>query len=1001
MKKKMSTKKFRVVWSCILAFLLILMTALNVAANVFHQSLDTYLGRGERIVKDNKALAEEISFYDQKFKDTDSETGSVSQGLKVAKDITDEGEVLLKNKGVLPLAKDSDITVFGYRYMSPVYGGTGSGNISTDKDWVTTVEAGMNKYFSVNKTVTDIMKSATPQEITSDSVTDAKAADAESGSKGFSGAGTSIMEFNPDIYAPAADSCAETTGVVFLGRVGGEGANLQVSEYADGTEHQLQLTAYEKDTVKFAKEHCKQVVAVINSSNVMELGELMSGELEVDAIIWIGGPGATGYESLADIMAGEVNPSGKTADIWDADLKANPTFANFGEDRTYTNTKDTEVASNYKGLYYLEYEEGIYYGYRYYETASDLGYLNYEDSVVFPFGYGLSYTTFEQSITNVSEEEDEIKITVEIRNTGDVDGKEIVQLYYNPPYTDYDKENGIEKATKNLAAFEKAEVKAGETKEVTLTIAKEEMASYDDTHDNGDGTTGCWMLESGDYELVLGKDSHNEWGSETVNISETIWYMNENPRQTEKTAQSAMDDEGNILNYPEAGADAKYMAATNQFEDVTEYMKEQTVMLTRADWENTQPTVPEEKELSEERLADAVNFDPVNDPVLGTNKDSEIFTDKLPAAKADNDLTLSDMRGLGYYDENWELLLDQIDYDSEQLDTLLYLSAFTTGELTSVGKPASVDHDGPQGWGMTGAEGGPETCGYCAEVVVASTWNEELAYAYGEAIGQEALTVGYTGWYGPGINIHRSAFIGRNFEYYSEDPLLTGKMAAKCISGAADQGVISYMKHFGMNEYEGPACSMSIWASEQTIREIYLKAGEIPVKEARMTLKYVADEDGTTAEKTMKGATGIMASASMIGTKWCAANYPLLTNVVKGEWGYQGVISTDMFLQCSENIQTKVFRSGNCLKMWYMPPAEKLDTDNAVDRLAVRNAVKGVCYAYANSNLMEGMAPGAVFEYGISPWKIGLYIADAVVGIFAIVMIAVMLRRKNDKNETE
>ena len=997
-KLKMSGRTFRRIWIPILAVIVIIAMGLNIAANIFADSLDTYLGRGERKVAENAGLtAEDAAYYEQKYADTNAENGSVANGLKVSKRITDEGEVLMKNDGTLPLSEGADVTVFGYRYLSPVYGGTGSGNVDASKDYVTTAEEAMAKYFNVNSATVDAMNGAAPQELTSDGISNAQAD--ESG-KGFSGATTSIFEYDPSIYAGTEESCEGTTGVVFIGRTGGEGGNLQQTAYADGTPHELALSEYEKDTIRFAKENCENVIAVINSSNVMELGELMSGDLEVNGIIWIGGPGATGLDSLADIMAGVVNPSGRTADIWDADLTKNPTYVNFGEDRTYTNTADIDIATNYKGLYFVEYEEGVYYGYRYYETGSDLGYLDYGDSVVFPFGYGLSYTTFEQRLTSVEQSDGQITFTVEVENTGDVDGKETVQLYYNPPYTDLDTEYKIEKPTKNLLAFDKVGVKAGETETVTLTVNEEDMASYSYMHDNGDGTQGCWMLEEGDYGVILGKNSHEAWAEDTVNIPETIWYTSDNPRQSEIDAQSAMDEEGNLLDYPakaETDPDAEYIAATNQFSEVTEYMNEETVMLSRSDWEGTQPTRPEDKALSEERLAEASNFDPENDELLGDHEGSAVYTDELAAENEDNGLTLSDLRGMDYYDENWDLLLDQLDYSSEELNTFLYNAAFLTGQISSIGKPESVDHDGPQGWGLTGMDGGPDTCAYCSEVVVASTWNEDLAYDYGAAIGQEALTIGYTGWYGPGVNLHRTAFNGRNFEYYSEDALLSGKMAAGCVSGAADQGVVSIMKHFAMNEYEGPSCSMTVWANEQTIREVYLKAFEIPVKEARMTISYIADENGTMATKTMRATMGLMGAANMIGTKWCSANYPLLTNVSRGEWGYQGMFSTDMFLQCSPNIDTKVFRAGNNQKMWYMPPTETMDLDNATNRQAVRNAVKNISYAYVNSNLMQGVAPGSSVEYGMSPWMIGLIIGDAAVVVFVLAMIAVIIRRGRDE----
>lgn len=521
------------------------------------------------------------------------------------------------------------------------------------------------------------------------------------------------------------------------------------------------------------------------------------------------------------------------------------------------------------------------------------------------------------------------------------------------------------------------------------------MASYCDTYANADGTIGCWMLEGGDYTITLGKNSHEAWATETVSVAGTIWYSGENIRQSDKDAQTAMDENGELLGFPavaEANPDAAYVPVRNRFQDSTDYMHSEATILTRNDWAGTQPTTPEPKGLSQARLDRIMKFDIENDSVLG-NKSSMISTETQPASKESNGLTLSDMRGLSFYDGTWDLLLNQLDYDSDELSNMLFNAAFTTGAVGAIGKPTSVDHDGPQGWGLTGAEGGPETCAYCSEVVVASTWNTDLAYEYGVAIGQEALVIGYTGWYGPGINLHRSPFNGRNFEYYSEDALLSGKMAASCISGAADQGVISYMKHFLLDDYEGPSCELTAWSTEQNIRENYMRAFEIPVKEARATIKYISDDQGTVSTKTIRGCLGVMVSVTAIGSDWCFSSYELMTNILRGEWGFQGAATTDMFLRCTENATDMVLRAGTDLKMWFVPTLAE-DLSSATARTAYRRAVKDVCYAYANSNLMQGAVPGATVEYGMSPWAIALVAVDVVFGVAIAAILVAMIRKK-------
>ena len=971
-KKKMSSKKFTAIMASIMAVLLIVAIAASIAMPLLSSTMDTYLGRGKRYtVQIDGAENWDTKYYDQNFSDTSSTTGSVSYGLQVAKKITDEGEVLLKNNGLLPLAKGTKVTPFGYRFLNPIYGGTGSGNVDASKDYIVTAEKGLVN-FDVNKTVVSKMKNGTVVELTADGQSSVSNS-SESGT-GFSGATTSLYEYDASVYTGTEASCADTVAIVYIGRVGGEGGNLQNTPYADGTPHELALTTYEKEMLTFARENCSSVVAVIESSNIMELGDLMEGgAYECDSIVWVGGAGATGFASLGDILCGDVNPSGRTADLWDRDLTKNPVYVNFMPDRIYANSDGVmlEFMNFTNGFYFVELEEGIYTGYRYYETASDIGVLDYDSAVVYPFGYGLSYTTFTQEITGFTTNGDDVSVTVRVTNTGDMGGKDVVQLYYTAPYTEYDRNNRVEKATVNLAAFAKTSMlAAGEHEDVKLSFPKEDMASYAYMHDNGDGTTGCYLLEAGSYTVSLRNNSHDVIDSRSFDISATVAYDNSNPRRSEKDAQSAWNEEGEPLNYPKAAQsdpDAAYVAATNIYQDATDYMHTEATLLTRADWENTQPTAPEDgKIISEERLAKASNFDIENDPFLGNKALAELYS-KEPISGQANGLSVSALRGLDYYDESWDALLDQLVFN-EELYSAFNWSTFEIKPVESIGLPNVVCHDGPQGWGMTGADGGPDTTAFPTEVVVASTFNVDLAYEYGDAIGQESLVIDFTGWYGPGMNMHRSAFNGRNFEYYSEDALLNGKMGAACISGAADNGVICFLKHFFANDYEGPACSMATWADEQTLREIYARPFEIAVKEARMTVKYISDAEGTVSTKVIRGLTGMMMGANMTNGEWNAASASV-QSMLHNEWGFEGLTSTDMCLQCSPNIIDKVLRSGTDLRMgtfWmqYVPgwvgQLNLNDPDSAVTKADLRRAMKNVAYAVANSNIMQGVAPGSI-----------------------------------------
>ena len=999
-KLKMSNKRFLAIMLPIMAFLLVLAIVATVVADFFSMSLDTYIGRGNRVVSNPTNTEEwDLEYYEQRYTSAQGENGkdgSLDHAEKVSKAITDEGTVLLKNSGALPLAAGSTVTPFGARYRSPIYGGTGSGKVSTSDERVWTPQEGLEKHFTINKTVEDVINNSKPFAM---SATGYVEAEPSNDGSTFSGAETDIYEYDPQVYEGTEASCEGTVGIVYIGRIGGEGANILATPYYDGTPHNLALTEYEKETVKFAKENCDKVVAVINSSNIMELGPIMSGEYECDAIVWIGGPGTTGYESLGDVLVGDVNPSGRTVDIWDADLlNNNPTMQNYGI-RTYANASDTVLWPGMTGIHFYEFEEGVYYGYRYYETADVMddsfvygslgsdGSVTEAGQVLYPFGYGLSYTTFEQEIVSFNDAGDDIEVEVAVKNTGDVDGKEVVQLYMTAPYTQMDIDYEIEKPAKVLVAFDKVEVAAGATENVTLTFAKEDMASYCYTRDNGDGTTGCYVLEEGDYVITLGKNSHEEWGSETTTINETIWYDNSNPRRSEIVAQSQWDDEGNALGFPARAAEdpeAKYIAATNQFPDINEYMHTEATILTRSNWKNTFPTAPEEgKTLSAERVQAVSVYDVENDPLTGNVSSSVWYQEEAPVSGQDNGLTLADMRGEDYYSDEWDLFLDQIDYESEELTSMLLKAAYSTGALTDLGKPATSDSDGPQGFGKTGVDGGVASFAYVTETVVGSTWNIDLAYAYGESIAQEALVLGINGWYGPGLNLHRSAFCGRNFEYYSEDPYLTGMLGAACISGAEENGLVVYTKHFAINVHEGTSVALCAWMTEQAYRETDLRAFELAVKNARKTIRYISDTEGTISTKTIRGATGMMGAVTMIGTEWQGAGYHLMTNILRGEWGFQGVVVTDMTLQAFEGVNDKVLRSGTDMKMYFMA-GEFGDPSSATALWRFRDAVKHVCYAYANSNAVQGAAPGAIVTYTMSPWRIGLIVADVIIGVLVV-----------------
>ena len=1032
-KLRMNNKKFVRIWAIILVVTVLIASVATYLMNFFSVTMETQLGRGERVetVPENMAGAD-TKFYDLEVSDLDAMTDAAALA------IAEEGIVLMKNDGVLPLAQGANVTPFGYRYISPVYGGGGSGNVNTDSARIVTAIGALDKYFTVNSDMKTVLSGAKARGLSPDGYENPDE------SQGFLGASFDIIEFDSSIYNGHEQACAGTTGIVFIGRIGGEGGDIQAdvegsvlhnNPYADGTIHQLAISEDEKQTIRFAKANCDNVVVVIDSSNVMEIADLMAedGELSVDAVLWIGGPGGQGFEAMGEILCGAVNPSGKTVDTWMTDLMAVPSVSNFGNyeyDNTYllTGGFPTPVGEPTE-MNFCEYEENIYIGYKYYETAYATGAtftvfgqdgMSYDDAVVVPFGYGLSYgTDFTQEITSFTEDDASINLTVTVTNNGTLAGKDVVQIYYNPPYTDFDIQNKIEKSTANLIAFDKTgDIAPGASETVDFTIPKEDMASYCFTHQNADGTVGAYVLEEGEYILSANKSAHEEYTSVTATVASTIWYDNTNPRQSEKDGQALLDDAGNPTEVPaasEADPSASFLSASNHFQDLTDHMAA-TNQLTRANGPlmntATSPTDADKANVPAYSLTTddqgrqiLAQMDVENDPVLGNVETSKIYTDQMPETKADNGLALSSLRGKSYYDPMWDELLDQLDLDDYDLYVALTASYDQTGEIASVNKPATVDFDGPQG--IVGSiYDATEYTAYPSEPIIAATFNTDLTYDMGVAVGKEAANAGVNTWYAPASNIHRAPFSGRNFEYYSEDPVLAGYMLLAETEGCSSQGLITTLKHFALNDeemYENDRSRVSVWVNEQALRETYLKPFEIAVKNARMEVRYV-DETGASQSHVIRGATAVMGCMNYLGTNWGGSSYALLTEMLRNEWGFQGFVVTDMVMNAGSNSVDQCIRAGSDTWMAWGEAFTGLlgDTESATGITAIRRAVKNMCYSIVNSRAYNGVAPGTVFRYKMSPWRFWLMVADIAVGVFVVIMIVVLvLRTKKAKAHPE
>lgn len=994
MKKKMTNKKFNAIIIPIISVTSLLAIASTIACNYFEASLDNYLGRGKIIYEDGSVIynKEDTNYYSPKYeKSMDGKIKASHDGYKLTEEIASEGEILLKNDGTLPLKRNTKVTPFGYRYINPIMTGKGSGAVTLLQDFVINAKKGLNNYFDVNKKVEGILENSDAKFATSNGY---KSKADENGT--FSGATASVGEYPSSIYK-TSDIGDYKTGIVFIGRQGGEGDDLQITEYRDGNkiiaEHQLQLMPYEKEMISFAKNNCDKVIIIVNSPNPIELKEL-NEDADINSILWVGSTGSRGFESMGKILCGEVNPSGRTPDIYTSNFKNDPTYNNFGTEYFYNNSKEYN---------FTEYEEGIYVGYKYYETKYGNDQKEYNKAVTYPFGYGLHYEDdlVSQELTDVIDNEDKITVKGIIKNESSYDVKEVVQIYYEAPYYSSLNESKIEKARKNLVEFDKKEVKKGTTEKFEVSFSKENMASYDykGFYSNGNGS---YVLEKGDYTIYLGKNSHDSWAKKTIKIDQTIAYY-ENGNNSE-------------VNYAGKRKSDKVIA-TNLFENVSNYMdgvgeygaSGSCENLTRENNLSTKLNAPLNKNAPEAVLNEII----ASENGTNSNDDKIIakYGNQYPISNAENDLILSDLRGKEYNDLLWDKLLDQLKYtgdDLNEINKLLGTGSFNTGKLTSIGKGTTSESDGPQAIGKTGvSDGTGASNAYTAEVVLAATFNKNLAKQMGVCIGEEALTQGSNGWYAPACNIHRSPFMGRLYEYYSEDSYLSGCMARYVIEGASSKGYLPYMKHFAINEQDLGRHGLSTWVNEQAMRELYFKPFEMAVKGAIIEENYLEkkvsyDDSGKEAityekaTRTMKGCLGVMTSLNRIGGTYTCANYDLTTSLLRNEWGFEGVVISDSYTPINNQMNVGI-SAGNDFYLSFMSSKLK-DTTSVSAQWSIRQAIKNICYGVVNSNAMQNVGPGMKYHYSMSPWKWIIISIDTIAGFVLVGGITWIIIRSKKNN---
>lgn len=862
------------------------------------------------------------------------------EAAEVAEEIMEDGIVLLKNESLLPLNETKKLNIFGWESINPAYGGAGSGGINDLYDIVSLNQGLENAGFSINQELVDFYNNY----------------GADNPEMSIQKQSWTLPEPPVDTYNDELIKSAKEysdVAVVVLSRKAGEGHNdipMDVKkaaydnnsdEYDDFPEgeHYLQLSQTERDMVDMVCSNFDNVIVIYNGANQFELG-FADEYPQIKSVVWCPGTGNVGFNALGKVFSGEVNPSGKTPDTFIYDMTTAPWWNN-AEKIEYTNLADMAVEGMNAGtaqVYapaFTNYVEGIYVGYKYYETAAQEGAIDYDKTVQYPFGYGLSYTEFEQKMGELEEKDGQISVDVEVTNTGDVAGKDVVEVYYKPPYTN----GGIEKSSANLIEFEKTNLlQPGESQTVTVTFSIEDMASYDENN------AKAYVLEKGDYVISINSDSHTVLDQKTYTADKDVVYKGENKRASDDTA------------------------ATNVFEDA----KGNVTYLSRADHfaNYEEATVaPASAELGEPY---------VSEYHLNSNFDKTTYLndeDVMPTTGADNGLTLADMRDADYDDPRWEKLLDQLTVD--EMANMIAMAGYQTAAMDSVGKVATLDFDGPAA--INNNFTGVGSIGFPIEVVVASTWNKELAQAWGECMGKISQEMGAEGWYAPGMNTHRTAFGARNYEYFSEDGVLAGNMGAKAVEGARKYGVYSYIKHFAL--YEGNAKMVSVWSNEQAIREIYLKPFEISVKQG--------------------GANAVMVSWSFLGDKWTGESSNLMNTVLRDEWGFRGMALTDFFRNNGHGFMNADAALANgvdaMLSTFNGEENNVANPEHPTAVLQMRNACKNVMYTVVSSWAYDGEHE----ETGMENWKKAGIGIDIVIALFMAGMEVLVIKGYKKRKNVE
>lgn len=850
---------------------------------------------------------------------------------EVARTIEAEGMVLLANNGVLPLQEGSAVSLLGRCAEDPLFGGYGAGSVASDAVCTGFYDGLVEAGLEVNSSVHEWL-SAHAQDRPRGGI---QTLDVRATTTYYIGE-LPWSSYPEDVRA----SVAGTIAVVVLGRSSGEGYDLsldlnaslederfssfipneETANYAEG-QHSLQLTTEELGLVAGAREVADRVVVLLNTGTTLEVGPLVEegSPYQVDALLHVGFPGAVGAEVVGDVLCGRHNPCGRTCDLWARDMRLAPSFNTMGEHR-YTDIHDFYPGNETTGdgARFVEYLEGIYVGYRYFETAGAMGTIDYDNAVTFPFGYGLSYTSFSWSLLDCRLDGENVVLSVRITNSGQLLGKDVVEAYVGAPW-----DGSVEKSAVALVAFAKTgELAPGESQTLELSWPVRQMASWS-------AADGCWVLAAGSYQVSLRTDSHHVVETRTFDLGEKRYQTDD---ATGADVVARFPDLDEYFDNPAAsGADGT------------------PVLLTRKDMAGSFPAPAQDKT--------AASLDVTLSMYDADAEDDGTVT--APETDAQNGVSLIDLRGRKFDDPLWDVLLDQLSRGD-----MVALVCTNAGEkIDSVGKPATDWDDSPVAMG--GMERGGSHCVWPSEYLVAETWDVDLLRSMGEAVGEESLSSGIFGWWSPAINMHRSPFSGRNYEYYSEDPLLTGSLARAMVDGGASRGMVNMLKHFCVYDQETSRREhLCTWATEQTVREIYARPFEMVVKSpTRHAVPALDVSTGEQAQTEVNVPLSMMSCYSFLGNTWGGGREDLQTGLLRDEWGFDGVVLSDFSVDDYYMDHDQGIAAGTDLMLATAATGTVADPRSAYTLNNLRRSVHRYLYVVVNSNAMNGISPTVRVTY--------------------------------------